>query len=399
MRLRYRNKCTADKIRMLITIYPLINLLFAYCLGGDGLLTIYLAFSVIIISLYYIKSEKNRRTKFSSNSLWCLFFIFLLTCAHVFLKFSTFSQVLIFDFAIIYWIFYSKYEKSENFLQWVLNNERIILFIELLYIFVMILSVIYGDGISTEEWGTTTLKGPYSINHVLAYEIVCFSILNLVIWVKKDKKIFFILYIFCLAIDILTGVRSTIIVMIAVFLLAFYTKKMSNKLFILVLGITVVLYTALNTNLFVGVLEKTKNAVALGSISSSRGTIYISSLKALTTSKNPIYWIIGMGQDKLTIFNRDNIMMTIHAHNDFIDALVQYGILGLFTYCLSLFKVCRKSLKALLIIGFLAFSNGFYMYQSVVVATPLIVAYCETVNRNNEKILPFIKEKSIRKNK
>ena len=57
----------------------------------------------------------------------------------------------------------------------------------------------------------------------------------------------------------------------------------------------------------------------------------------------------------------------IHAHNDFVDALVGFGLIGLGIYVYNFVKFCKNSFIWMMgTVGFLAYVNGLFVYSDII---------------------------------
>lgn len=62
-----------------------------------------------------------------------------------------------------------------------------------------------------------------------------------------------------------------------------------------------------------------------------------------------------------------NINANIHAHNDFVDALVGFGLIGLGIYVYNFVKFCKNSFIWMMgTVGFLAYVNGLFVYSDII---------------------------------
>ena len=363
-------------ISYLILLWPPINIWFAYFLKGENLLTLYIVYSMLII-LFCVIRKSTKKVKI--ETLFILLMLVLVCSLHLILEISEPTVLLTFTLCVILWIVFSNRDFQEDFKKFLFNKNYFVYFVETIFLVGLLMSALYGDGILEGGWGTTTLKGPYLINHLLAYELLAFLILDLVYWANDGKSIHLVFSGVFAVLIVLTGVRSALLAALLAYLFAFRTKDIKKKFVVLILGVFLFLFLFFETTLFSGLIEKTEFAISLGSASNGRGKIFVSSIKALTDRGFSSDWITGIGQEALFMYNRNNIRQTIHAHNDFINALVQYGIFGLSVFLMALRKLVRREWVAFLLIFILAFFNGFYMYQSIVVMTPIIITFSDTV--------------------
>ena len=335
-------------------------------------------YSVLLFICYGILKFLCDNSKLVHKNVIMVFTgIIFLGVIHLSLELSTIQNIITFEICLMLWIMYSKDTFSVGMAQWLKNNKRFIIVTEIIYLVILLYSVINGMGINHTGWGVKSLIGPYEINHALAYELFCYLIINVFYWIEQET---FLSYVGVGLMSILIAfkaVRSVFIVVALAWFMAYKTKKNTKKLILFLFASIVLVLLLMETNLFFALIEKTKNSAAIGSATGGRGSIFASSVKALVESENIGSWIWGIGIDNLSKFNMRNILQYIHAHNDFIDAVVQYGILGLGMYVVCFKRMIKKQIGAAIIIFFLAFFNGVYMYPATVVMAPCILAFSE----------------------
>lgn len=169
---------------------------------------------------------------------------------------------------------------------------------------------------------------------------------------------------------ILTAVRSVLIASIIVIGYIFYrvfSRKQFIKFILYCFLLFVCIYIAYNYGLFDALLTKSKLALENGSISNGRSSILISSLYALKQGNEYVNTICGVGMTNLLKWNGININANIHAHNDFVDALVGFGLIGLGIYVYNFVKFCKNSFIWMMgTVGFLAYVNGLFVYSDII---------------------------------
>lgn len=185
---------------------------------------------------------------------------------------------------------------------------------------------------------------------------------------------------------VLTAVRSAVIVLALLFIYDYFTMKRKQRLIILfILFIfACVLYVT-------GILEEiplfTKTQVAMlnGDATNGRGVLTMIGFEYFLKHTSSIQKVMGIGIDNI----RQNVYWNnLHAHNDVVNILLGYGGLYLGIVVGKIVQFCRgkNSVIIFLVIGALAYFNGFYMYTEAVVALPIIKMALSSIKINRLKI-------------
>lgn len=382
-----KNERMHHYLSFLCIMYPLVHVFLAYILNGEWLLSFYFIFSLIVFCSFMLIHYIRFRACFVKGKnliLLCSLLIEgVITCAMY--KITAFKFYFPFAFCVIYFILYSNNAFFYAFKKYVNLHQKLIICIQVVYYLFLMLSVLSGTGIDSGGWGTTTLKGPYSINHVLAYELLVFTVINQLLWIAQRSSVIFVLSCINIILIILTGVRGVLLSLFVVLFFSFLTQKVQKKFLISIVIMFLFVYLYNYTGLFQGLIEKTNHAILNGSATNGRAKIFYNSLCALISQNSILNLFFGIGYDNLLNYNDIYIYMPIHAHNDFIDALVQYGIIGLTVYMiaiLSMFKVLKTKFSMMVYILIflpLAAFNGFYMYETVVVMNISLMVYANAV--------------------
>lgn len=360
-------------------LFPLLNIILSLLNNNAGLMKLFFIIAVLEISYSLMRGNFSKIKM--SKSAFVAIGILTIILIWIFLfdnDYYSRLQCMLFFVSMLILIVQTNSHLPKYALSWVLGNKKIIYTIRFLYYFVIILSFISGKG-SGIQWTTLTLQGPYSASHILAYELLIFLSLDAIYYIKTKEYFDFVLLFIDSGLVILTAARVAFIPLVIIWFCVYKKAKSARRLFIVSLVIVVGGITFRYTNLFNACLIKTKRAIATSSITSGRGDIFISSLKAHYNA--PITQrIFGMGMRLLGEFNRNHVWMDIHAHNDFIDALAQYGFLGVIVYINIFVKLIRinKLFISVLIIFSLAFFNGYYVSNAAVLGTVIFMALDET---------------------
>ena len=115
MKVESRKERLLNKIKYLLVLFPVVNFVFALLMQGDGLLSLYISYSFLLLILY-IMSDSSYIRKMKRRDFIIIACIILLTVAHLVIGLSSFTQIIVFDLAMIYWLIYAKSENGADYL-------------------------------------------------------------------------------------------------------------------------------------------------------------------------------------------------------------------------------------------------------------------------------------------
>lgn len=379
-----------NKNRILCTIimlFPTIDICFSYVFKNDGMMTLYFSIAAILVfgGLFSFRPGKLKITRERVILCLCIIFVNIWIFGTQYDSYTR-SQCLIFSLGMFMWVICSNERLSLYSITWLKDNRRLMLFLRMIYYLVIIASVIRGDGLNKSHWETTSLSGPYDSSHLLAYELLLWVLVDAIYYMLYKKNIYIILLGLDSVLIVLTAARTVLIPLAIIIMVIIKCLNVKKKVFWILSGLIVTILIWNYTDIFVGFIEKTNRAIKTSSISSGRGMIFKSSLGAFINTSLP-RMLFGMGMGELANYNKNTIWMEIHAHNDFIDALVQYGIVGfaIYTYLfIDLIKKNKCFLSGVLIFT-LAFFNGFYVNRSAMIGTVLFLAFNNAYKMNEYK--------------
>lgn len=356
-------------VYMLICIYPFFNILISFLSKGQNMNTFSVIYSLLIFLLIFF-TNKNVNIK------GCLpiFFILIFTIIINLLRgpfYEDMRDIVVYITTVLMLIIYSKkYIDISLFADFIRRNYILLFVIQILFYIVLwedfLINGFYMG------WNTLVLKGPYLYPHTLAYLILFMLMVNIYLFLFNNSKISGFFIALNIVLVIMTAVRTGLIVIgINLCFMIWYSfkqKKYKTILFIVLLFIIVV-SMLFDYGLFEAIIEKSELAVDNSDISSGRGNIAISSLQALNNDILNI--VFGVGMREIFLTNQINIGAGIHAHNDFVDVLVAYGIINFILYCSFFYNFIRKFLiTGLLTLGIMAYGNGLYCYIDCI---PLLI--------------------------
>ena len=362
-------------------LFPLLNIMVSFFANNEGLMTIYFGSAAALIVYSLLICRKGTLSLEKGTILLCA----ALLIVNVWIwwidpEWYPRSQALVFTFGMLIWHLSSKSDLPAYCLGWLEEKRLFVLAVRLIYYFFIAASVLRGEGVDILHWRTSTLAGPYRTSHILGYEMLLWATIDVIYVIGSRKKSFLFLLLLDSGLLFLTAARVTLLPLAVLYWAVIHGFKLEKKMLAVVaiacLGALALRYTSI----FKAIIEKTLRAIRTSSITSGRGLIFKTSLEAYLAA-SPLKKILGMGIGNLSEYNRTHIWMEIHAHNDFIDALVQYGIPGFLIYVSSFSRLFRqnRAFFSLLMIGSLALMNGFYMYSSAVMGTVLFLTVDESL--------------------
>lgn len=363
-----------------ILLYPLIHIIlatfFPYLLAK-----IVLVFLVVIFC-YFIKHTSRRCFIFVCSFL-CIYVFYNSINYHLFqVKHSDF-----YTFVLLGLVFavYSQKKIIDKFYVYLSSRERTFLIEEIIFFIVLVYTIAFNNGLKV-NFGSKipVLYGPYEVPHMLGYILIILYCLNAFFQRMSKKKVFMILKMLCTILVIWTAARSAVLGLSIIIFADFILIKNINRKFV-ILGISVIgfLYLFLFTDFIIDnpLMQKTLSAIDNGSITNGRETFSGIAMRYYNENTSFVEKLFGIGMNNVrTLFlHTSTIRVAIHAHNDYVNALVGYGVVGLGLYIIGQImqiKVVQDwKMKFLiqLFIFILAYYNGFAMYAMF---TPcLIVIY------------------------
>ena len=371
---------------LLIAIFPVLDIGIAYFLYGDFLQTFYSLFSILIIFIFIIgKGKLQISYSISKREFYVLSISVLCVVINILFiegKFNT--AVLDTMYFVLLMEIYNKKQFIQDYLDTLYCNSKLITICSIIYLIFLVMSVYRGDAFSL-EWATKTLKGPYSIPHILAYELLVMSTVNFVVYQLKNKKINLLLAGVFLVIILLTAVRGAILAEIVLLLYYFYKIGMKKKFVIICCASMLLVYGIFNSNIFnyltTSLMEKNSFAVASGSLDNGRINIWKASLQSFSQTKGYIKWLFGIGYSNLLSGNKANIGMAIQAHNDFVSVFVCFGVTYFIMFIRGFIKLIagKNCLWALVFFVILAGFNGIVFYMPMVIGCINMIVFYKQI--------------------
>ncbi|MEY8337988.1 O-antigen ligase family protein [Lachnospiraceae bacterium 62-35] len=350
---------------VLFIIYPFFDIFFTYITKNDGVLTMHVCFCAILIGL--IVGEKCFYNKIVPHISYFVFVMIWIFCIGIdIIKADDLEGISYGLKALSLMILLHYFWKNDFYNVFSRELERHVWLWTLVNIgvFVVVLLSVSQGGIYS-HWGTTSLTGPYLLNHTLAYLMLFIVCGDLYLWIKKTKGIMLLCAGISLIIMLLTGVRTIIIPITYLGWIYAKRKGVRGFLYTLFLGICgiVLLY---RTGVLNTLIEKTVYAALNGSVSNGRFNIWKSSFNAYLTSGDIWNYLTGICVNGLKSYNNLHIGFNIHAHNDIVTIFVAFGPLAVVVFMYTFFKYLRDYATVFFLFPLLFF-NGFITYGQAVI--------------------------------
>ena len=288
-------------------------------------------------------------------------------------------------------LIFSDIEILEEFYYFYLEKEKKFLLRAGIMVLMLCYSVIYGSGLLS-SFGSVipVLYGPFSIPHVMGYIFIVVYCEATFFDRHNSHLIYKFIKIFCVIGCVWTAARSAVLGMGIVVLFDYLTIKQRSKK-VVICAIAVVAVTALiltNSRILLNnpLIQKTIDAENTGSITSGREIYRAAASDYYLHSCNMWQKIIGIGMDQVRNVMYSAVRVRIHVHNEYYNALLGYGFIGLVIY-IFIQLLPRKVIDKLLdffacfgLVAVLAYYNGFAMYSLITISCPIIFIYFNRCN-------------------
>lgn len=303
---------------------------------------------------------------------------------------ATRSDFYCFVLLALIFIVYSKKNVVRRYYEFMKTHEKLFLKSHWLIFALILYTIIFQEGLR-RSYGSSVyvLHGPYDVSHVLGYILTAVYCMDAFYQKMTGKRVFFIFKVIIVLMIIGTAARSAVLgaaIMVFCDYLLNYTPTQKMK----ILGVAVValLSIGLFTDILVNnpLIQKTLAAAKNGSITNGRERFSAIAMEYYYHHTNWIEKMFGIGMiDLRKIFlNNSTVGVSIHAHNEYVNMLVGYGVVGLVIYIGLQLKQSRviidHRMRVLLqlFIFVLAYFNGFGMYTSL---TPCLISIYVFLNQ------------------
>lgn len=289
----------------------------------------------------------------------------------------------------------------EEFIRYFMTRKKRFAVYVTIFFMTVVFSIAFLNGLKV-GYGSKipVLYGPFNIAHMLAYLLMVVYCGVSLFDLENKKKMVIAIKLVCVICIVCTAVRSAVLATAVLIVCDFLSiRKISKKAIILGVGFIVLIFLATNTDILTNnpLIEKTLYATEVGgSITNGREWYRQIALSCYATKTTLLEKIFGVGISGVVEAIYSVLRVRIQAHNDYVNLLVGYGIVGLlsFVICqLGLSKTCKSKMNVILLqlfIFILAYYNGFALYIMLTASLPIVVAFfelkqiggCNTVEEN-----------------
>lgn len=371
-------KTYIDYIMRLTMIFPIVQLFEEIVPMSNKILFILL---VVLMEWNFISHPMKKRTFiYSTISI-------LVLISSVFIggmpKYN-FNELFYFPFLVIYFYFISDYKKEVT--NWFLVNKQYIKKIIYIYCIIIGIALLLPNSF---QYGDLYFK-PFGLSGFRSSPTAVFVYILIIYLMKNSNRKYLYLSIVPFVVITLGSSRTYLGVCFLIFMLSWYIfcKERSIKFFITGIAIFIILLSVYSLS----PIAKKNNELIIsandgyfgywGTITSGRSLFWALDIDSFFSS-GLINKLFGHGLNFIYELNATHGFDYIWAHNDFVQILVDFGIIGLLLY-LKTFEVLFKSfdlnkkkllLKVSIILIWLlnAFFNMFYTYFCTMICYPFLL--------------------------
>lgn len=242
----------------------------------------------------------------------------------------------------------------------------------------LLFGVVFKHGLRAEGWGVSVplLYGQFEIPHSLAYILLALYALSSLQYRLYKKKLPLYMMGLSFVCVVWTGVRSGLLALLILVIMDYLGIKNKTRkitvMFVLVVGVLGLLsFTDILTNN--PLVQKTMNAAESGTISNGRDKFAQVLFAYYLFAESNMERFCGIGINGIRQIMKSVYNVEIHAHNDFFNVLLGYGMPGTVLFWSMLIAFCKKvkfGFIVFVILVILALTNGLFMYISF---TPLMI--------------------------
>jgi hypothetical protein len=374
-----------------VILLPFIDILVNFLVPSKVNLFVALSQALIIVLVLCINYKKIIDIK-SLISVKYLSFIFITMImgvrsiqgitSHNLTKWNAMS---IFVFMLVILHCSEKLERKK-LIDFIRKNVRLINLCICSFFIIVTFTIINRSGFEV-LWGSTTLRGPFTLQHYLAYDLLIIIALSELMRFLTKNNWYLSYVIIALGFIFMSGVR-TILLALAVLIIREFVMIKSTKTKLVIAGsgiasVVVVFLTGIYK--LIPILAKFGNTLHGGSISNGRNVFWVKDFEEffqLDLSKK----LFGAGANWIFELNVKVINQYIHAHNDYINIMVMFGIVSLVLFIAFNFSCINFRNKYLFMLAMfsLAFFNGLFTYSIFVISMPIIVIFFDYAGDKEE---------------
>ena len=362
----------------LVLLYPIANILFSTLTGAEH----YSTFTIMYVFAILLTCIWRNHCRVDVNFI-IIGSVFLITMSVAYNK-SGSILLQFFSFLLLLDAYHYK-DYEETFKKNILESDKLIFRGICFYLAVLFYTVVFKDGIQT-GWGTVVLYGPYSLSHILAYELLAILCLALFVYKIKMETKWLVLGAVLEVLIVLTCVRSAILSSAFVLIWLLHSFNLKRKFEYILLG-GIVLGILAYFRVFDQVITKSLYAMGNGSITNGREWI-VNSVSMIYEESSVFEKVFGSGYENLLRGNYRYLGTAIQGHNDLLTILISFGIVGggLYTEELIRFIKGKGGIGCFLMLAVLVYYNGLFLYTSMVIGLIVVRIFfreCGSTRKKN----------------
>lgn len=355
-------------------------------------------FAYILLNSYYMRNGKKIRF-FIFNFLTIIYIGYIGVKCGVSEIISSYFYGYLLTFIMM--LICTEDDLREEFIQYFMTRKKRFAAYVTVFFVTVVFSIIFINGLKV-GYGSKipVLYGPFNIAHKLAYLLMVVYCGVSLFDLENKKKTVIAIKLVCIICIVCTAVRSAVLATAVLIICDFLSiRKISKKAIILGVGFIVLIFLATNTDILTKnpLIEKTLYATEVGGSITNGRELYRQIALAYYAIKTTLFEkIFGVGISGVVEAIYSVLRVKIQAHNDYVNLLVGYGIVGLLSFMicqLGLSKTCKSKMNIVLLqlfIFILAYYNGFALYIMLTASLPIVVAFfelkqvggCNTVEEN-----------------
>lgn len=344
-----------------------VNFLIRKVLTLTILASILLIFAICIIKKEYM----------NINTVLKYLFILLVVMHYIF-NFNDEGITKYLLVTVLFFIYFREDDNKKSLRKVVDSNTKIIGIMLLVSNIIMIIFCLCKNGYM-QIWEGKYYIGPFSNPHTTTYYLIVLMTLATILRKKNNNIINNIFLIVPLLLSFITGARVPFLGVVILFIYNYYLDYKNKKnLFkyetIIFISMVIILTILLLCKLIeIPVLNKIIDTIKDGNFTNSRNHIWRVNLLVFSES-NIFRMLFGYGAAYSFEISQYYLNARVWAHNDFIQILISYGVVGLaiYIYILVDFFVKNKSIFIIILLLFLAIVNGMFTYDVFVMCLPLL---------------------------
>ena len=370
-----------DLLMYVIIQFPISSILKVYIGPLNILLT------VVVFTLLFFYYYRCGVRKYEIVMMSYAIITVIVNCVKYNMNFYNLNMLIYFPFYIFYVLFFVR--NSDYVLSFLKGHKRYINYILYIWNFFVGISFLIPSCYTYEgeDRGFVSFAGTTFLLSPIAIYIFILLAFQYVFWRKKRYIYLMIIPSMCI---LMGTTRTYLVVLMAAWMIFLYTIVKDKRKFkylailFLIVAIGIILMSPIK-NKFISTAGRVSgsNLSFLDAFTSGRSSFWAYDIYAILHNK----WynlLIGNGINYLFYLNKPVFHVALWAHNDYIQILSDYGILGIFIYIGLMKMLIQKTLKGkvksrfiiivlIILWAFNAFFNMFYTYFCALLSYPYFI--------------------------